>query len=189
MKKSPFRQTTLALRSPQGGVRPGRWRLDGRGISLQCNKWFLRSNSASYFSFKILSSPAAVWWFSKNALWSSSSMRSISVMDNLKSKTSKLDFICSKLVAFGNGMMPRWICQRKMIWCFVFPYFSAKLLMIGWSNIGWRSRVNGDHAIPTTWCLRINCNKDWRWLNGWHSIWFTTGFTLQWYSKSMRRSS
>ena len=27
MKKSPFRQTTLALRSPQGGVRPGRWRL------------------------------------------------------------------------------------------------------------------------------------------------------------------
>jgi len=38
MKKSPFRQTTLALRSPQGGVRPGRWRLDGRGISLQCNE-------------------------------------------------------------------------------------------------------------------------------------------------------
>ena len=29
----PFRQTTLALRSPQGEVRPGRWRLDGGDIS------------------------------------------------------------------------------------------------------------------------------------------------------------
>ena len=31
LMKYPLRQTTLALRSPQGGVRPGRWRLDGRG--------------------------------------------------------------------------------------------------------------------------------------------------------------
>ena len=29
----PLRQTTLALRSPQGEVRPGRWRLDEGDIS------------------------------------------------------------------------------------------------------------------------------------------------------------
>ena len=74
----------------------------------------------------------------------------MSMLVNLKSNTSKLASIWLTLFAFGNGMMPRWMCQRKMIWCFDTPYFSAKLLMIGWSKIGWRSRVNGDHAIPTT---------------------------------------
>ena len=33
LMKYPLRQTTLALRSPQGEVRPGRWRLDGGDIS------------------------------------------------------------------------------------------------------------------------------------------------------------
>ena len=33
LMKYPLRQTTLALRSPQGEVRPGRWRIDEGDIS------------------------------------------------------------------------------------------------------------------------------------------------------------
>ena len=75
---------------------------------------FLEAIQQVILVLKFFQAPQQYDDFPKTLFDQSSSMRSISVMDNLKSKTSKLDFICSKLVAFGNGMMPRWICQRKM---------------------------------------------------------------------------
>ena len=57
MKKSPFRQTTLALRSPQGGVRPGRWRLDGRGFLYNAMNDFLEAIQQVILVLKFFQAP------------------------------------------------------------------------------------------------------------------------------------